>query len=102
MSRRLLQQCILNDDASLNIEIGICAEAGFEILRRPRACSFVCATQSEHHMVTSDVKNLEVSGNELQERAGVVHDIGLSVAVFSQQLNGCIRCLRVSYSSQRL
>ena len=49
-------------------------------------------------MVTSDVKHLEVSGKELQARAGVVHDTGLGVAVFCQQLHGCIHCLRVSHS----
>ena len=44
------------------------------------------------------VKHLAVSGQELQARAGVVHDIGLGVAVICQQLHGCIHCLRVSHS----
>ena len=93
------KQCMLNDDANVHIEIGICADAGAEIPRRPRACSFGSATQTEHHMVASDDKNLEVSGNELQERASVVHETWLSAAAFSQQLRGCIGCLGLSYSS---
>ena len=93
------KQCMLNDDVNLDIEIGICAEAGAEILRRPRACSFDSATQTEHHMVASDDNNLEVSGNKLQERASVVLESWASAAAFSQQLRGCIGCVSLSYSS---
>ena len=64
-----------------------------------RVLAVVCITQSEHHMVTSDVKNFEVSGNELQERASVVYETWLSAAAFSQQLRVCSGCLSLSYSS---
>ena len=90
---------MLSDDANVNIEIGICADAGAEILRRPRACSFDSATQTEHHMVTSDDKNLEVSGNKLQERASVDLETWVSVAAISQQLRDCSGCRSLSYSA---
>ena len=47
----------------------------------------------------SDDKNLEVSGNKLQERASVVLETWASAAAFSQQLRGCIGCLSLSRSS---
>ena len=93
------KQCVLSDDANVNIEISICADAGAEILMRPRACSFDIARQTECNIVASDDKNLEVSGNKLQERASVVLETWASAAAFSQQLRGCIGCLSLSYSS---
>ena len=56
----------------------MCADAGAEILLRPRACSFDVARQSVFDIVASDDKNFEDAGNMLQERASVVLGLGLA------------------------
>ena len=77
----------------------MCADAGAEVLFRPRACSFDVARESVIGIVASDEKNFEVASNMLQERASVVLDTWVSAAAFSQQLRGCIGCVSLSYSS---
>ena len=67
----------MSDDAIVKTEISICADAGVEILLRPRACSCDIARQTEFNIVASDDKNFEVADNKLQERASVVLGLGL-------------------------
>ena len=69
---------ILSDDADVNIEINICVDVGVEILLRPHACSADIARLRDFNIVASDDKNFEAADNQLQERASVVHGLGLA------------------------